>query len=196
MTKRRESRSGRNQVIWDQAPRWGKKKKNGERSERRGRSGEGKGWRFFSFPRPPLSSLCSPIFFLFDPVFYLLPPLLETKRGGEGFFPLSFPAMTSSLLFPAHFSLGLWTTGVVVCDRKNRGLAKTMTVWFKGAEMGTLHCSPYLKLNIFRSNPGSRIHPSRLRLLFSKPYLFTLSTQAPIQRSWMITSLHPVGGSA
>ena len=36
MTKWRESRSGRNQVIWDQAPRWGKKKKNrrAKRAER------------------------------------------------------------------------------------------------------------------------------------------------------------------
>ena len=50
-----------------------------------------------------------------------------------------------------------------------------MTVWFKGAEMGTLYCSPYLKLYICRSNPGSRIHPSRPWLLFSKQYLFFLS---------------------
>ena len=36
MTKRRESSSGRNLVIWDQAPHWGKKKKNrrAKRAER------------------------------------------------------------------------------------------------------------------------------------------------------------------
>ena len=196
MTKRRESRSGRNQVIWDKALHWGKKEKISERSGRRGRSREGKGWRFFLIPRPPLGSLCSPIFLLFGLVFYLLPPLLETKRQRGGFLPSLFPSHDSLASFSCSLSLNPWTTGVVVCDRKNRGLTKTMTVWFKGTAMGTLYCSPYLKLNIFRSNPGSRIYPSRPWLLFSKQYLFTLSTQAPIQRSWMITSLHPVGGSA
>ena len=36
MTKRRESGSGKNQVVWDQARHWGKKKKyrRAERAER------------------------------------------------------------------------------------------------------------------------------------------------------------------
>ena len=156
MTKRRESRSGRNQVIWDKALHWGKKEKISERSGRRGRSREEKGWRFFLIPRPPLGSLCSPIFLLFELVFYLLPPLLETKRQRGGFLPSLFPSHDSLASFSCSLSLNPWTTGVVVCDRKNRGLTKTMTVWFKGTAMGTLYCSPYLKLNIFRSNPGGR----------------------------------------
>ena len=99
MTKRRENRSGRNQVVWDQAPLWGKKTKNrrgrkkkvGERRERRGRSGEGKGWRFFSLLRSPLGSLYSPIYFLFDPVFHLLPARNEEGEGRVSCLSLSQP---------------------------------------------------------------------------------------------------------
>ena len=50
MTKRRENRGGRNQVVWDQARHWGKKKKNrrGRKrkksaSEASGEAGLGKG---------------------------------------------------------------------------------------------------------------------------------------------------------
>ena len=99
MTKRRENRSGRNQVVWDQAPHWGKKKKNrrgrkkklGERSERRGRPEEGKGWCFFSLLRPPLGTLRSPICFLFDPVFHLLPARNEEGEGRVSSLSLSQP---------------------------------------------------------------------------------------------------------
>ena len=188
MTKRRESRSGRNQVIWDQAPHWGKKKKIGKRSERRGRSGEGKGWRFFSFPRPPFGSVRSPICFLFDPVFYLLSPLLETKRERGGSLPS---------LFPSHDSLASFSCSLFfVCDRKNRELTKLWLSWFKGTEMGTSYCSPYLKLNIFRSNPGSRIHPSRPWLLFSKQYLFnSLFLLKPLfnEVEWSLRCIQLVG---
>ena len=120
MTKRRESRSGRNQVIWDQALHWGKKKKISERSERRGRSGEGKGWLFFSFPRPPLGSLRSPICFLFDPVFYLLSPLLETKRERGGFLPSLFPSHYSL----ASFSCSLFFGPFPGSNYKNNTLAR------------------------------------------------------------------------
>ena len=77
--------------------------------------------------------------------------------------------MTPSLLFPAHF---LWTHERLgsLSDRKNRGLTKTMTVWFKGTAMGTLYCSPYLKLNIFRSNPGGR--PKRTFRFLKWRYFF------------------------
>ena len=45
----------------------GKRKKIDERSEPRGSLGRGKGP--FPLPRPPLGSLRSPLFFLFNPVF-------------------------------------------------------------------------------------------------------------------------------
>ena len=71
-----------------------------------------------------------------------------------------------------------------------------MTVWFKGTEMGTSYCSPYLKLNIFWSNPGSRIHPSRPWLLFSKQYLFnSLFLLKPLfnEVGWSLRCIQLVG---
>ena len=200
MTKWRENRSGRNQVVWDQSPHWGKKRKNrrgrkkkvGERSERRGRCGEGKGWRFFSLLGPPLGSLRSPICFLFDPVFYLLPARNEEGEGRVSSLSLSQPWLPRFFLLLTF----LWAFERLESLSVTARIENWPNYDCLIQELGSFYCSPYLKLNVFRSNPGSRIHPSIAWLLFSKQYLFTLSTQVPIQRSWMITSLHPVVGSA
>ena len=69
-------------LAWEQAPQWGKRrKKSASEASREVVWGGKRVAPPFPFPRPPLGSFPSPIFFLFDPVFCLFLPLRSLVPG-------------------------------------------------------------------------------------------------------------------
>ena len=81
MTKRRKSRSGRNQVIWDQAPHWGKKKTN-----RRAKRAERPVWgrERVAFFLPPQATARLPSLADIFPIWPRFLPSSLTARNEEG----------------------------------------------------------------------------------------------------------------
>ena len=73
-------------LAWDHVPQWGKRRKKSANEASREAVWGGKRWRRpFPFPRPPLGSLPSPIFFLFDPVFAFLPHYEAWSRANDSY---------------------------------------------------------------------------------------------------------------
>ena len=67
-------------LAWDQAPQWGKRRRKS--ASEASREAVWGGWRRpFPISRPPLGSLLSPMFFLFDPVFWIVSPLQSLVPG-------------------------------------------------------------------------------------------------------------------
>ena len=71
-------------IAWDQAPKWGEKRKKSASEASRGVWG---GMRMTELrrlpllPSPPLGSVRKPIFLLFLPIFCLFPSLLSLVPG-------------------------------------------------------------------------------------------------------------------
>ena len=71
-------------IAWDQAPKWGKKRKKSASEASEGIWGRMRTTelrRLPLLPSPPLGSLRSPKFSLFHPVFCLFPPLRSLVPG-------------------------------------------------------------------------------------------------------------------